>query len=125
MFHARDGLRLTPAYDLVGASVFPESQTIALQIARAKNMALSQLHPKHIVAMSEGFGVSADALISAVEQLGKRLPQALATIEEAAAGSRSLRRKLQETMEGQWNGSFASIGKLMSKRQGKGEKARS
>lgn len=125
MFHARDGLRLTPAYDLVGGSVYPEYQTIALQIAGAKNLAIGQLHPKHIVAMSEGFGVSADALISAVEQLGKRLPQALAAIEKAAAGSRSLRRKLQETMERRWNGSFASTGQLLSKRQGKGEKARS
>ncbi|HEY5569438.1 MAG TPA: HipA domain-containing protein [Gammaproteobacteria bacterium] len=125
MFHARDGLRLTPAYDLVAGSVYPEYQTIALQIAGAKNLGLGQLHAKHIVAMSESFGVNPDALVSAVEQLGKRLPQALAAIEKSATGSEPLKKKLQETMERRWNGSFASTGQLSSKRQSKGEKARS
>jgi serine/threonine-protein kinase HipA len=125
MFHTRDGLRLTPAYDLVGGSVYPEYQTIALQIAGAKNLAIGRLHPKHLVAMAEGFGVHADALVSAVEQLGKRMPQALAAVEKAAAGSEPLKKRLQETMERRWNGSFASTGKLLSKRQSKGEKARS
>jgi serine/threonine protein kinase HipA of HipAB toxin-antitoxin module len=124
MFHARDGLRLTPAYDLVAGSVYPEYQTIALQIAGAKNLGLGQLHPKHIVTMSEGFGVNADGLVSAVEQLGKRLPQALAAIEKSATDSEPLKKKLQQTMEKRWNGSFASTGQLLSKKQSKGEKAR-
>jgi serine/threonine-protein kinase HipA len=125
MFHARDGLRLTPAYDLVAASVYPDYQTIALQIAGAKNLAIAALHAKHLVAMAEGFGVNRDALVSAVDQLGRRLPHALAALEKSPVGSELLRKDVQEKMERRWNGSFASIGQLLSKRRSKGEKARS
>ena len=43
MFHTRDGLRLTPAYDLVAASVYPDYQTIALQLAGAESLAIGSL----------------------------------------------------------------------------------
>ncbi len=123
MFHTRDGLRLTPAYDLVAASVYPEYQTIALQVAGARNIAIGALRPKHLLGMSGGFGVNEDALVSAVEQLGKRLPQALEALEISDIGPKVLRKTLQERMEKRWNGSFASTGQLLSKRQGKDEKA--
>jgi serine/threonine-protein kinase HipA len=125
MFHARDGLRLTPAYDLVAASVYPDYQTIALQIAGAKSLAIGALHAKHLLAMAEGFGVNPDALVSAVDQLARRLPHALAALEKSPVGSELLRKDVQEKMERRWNGSFASIGQLSSKRRSKGEKAKS
>ena len=121
MFHTRDGLRLTPAYDLVAASVYPDYQTIALQLGGAKNLAIGSLHAKHVLAMAGGFGVNADALVSAVDQLETRLPYALMAIEKSSVGSKSLKASLQDKMERRWNGSFASTGQLSSKRRSKGE----
>ena len=120
MFHTRDGLRLTPAYDLVAASVYPDYQTIALQLAGAESLAIGSLRPKHLLQMAAGFGVNEEALLSAVEQLGKRLPPALETVEKSDVGSASLRKALQSKMEKRWNGSFALTGQLSSKRRSKG-----
>ena len=119
MFHTRDGLRLTPAYDLVAASVYPDYQTIALQLAGAGSLAIGSLRPKHLLQMAEGFGVNEEAFLSAVEQLGKRLPPALEIVEKSDVGSASLRKALQSKMEKRWNGSFTLIGQLSSKRRSK------
>ena len=43
MFHKRDGLRLTPAYDLVAGATYPEYQTIALPLAGARDMKIGLL----------------------------------------------------------------------------------
>jgi serine/threonine-protein kinase HipA len=125
MFHARDGLRLTPAYDLVAASFYPQYQSIALSVAGVKNMAIGSLQAKHLLRLAQGFGVNEDALVSAVEQLGKRLPRALAALEKSDVGPKPLRESLQERMEKRWNGSFASTGPLLSKKRSKGGKAKS
>ena len=125
MFHARDGLRLTPAYDLVAASLYPEYQSIALSVAGVKHMAIGSLQAKHLLRMAQGFGVNEDALVSALEQLGKRLPTALAALEKSDVGPKPLRESLQERMEKRWNGSFASTGALLSKKRSKGGKAKS
>jgi serine/threonine-protein kinase HipA len=125
MFHARDGLRLTPAYDLVAASFYPEYQSIALSVAGAGSIAIGSLQAKHLLRMAQGFGVAEDALLSAVERLGKRLPTALAALEKSDIGPTALRKRLQERMEKRWNGSFASTGPLLSKKRSKGGKAKS
>jgi hypothetical protein len=51
MFHTRDGLRLTPAYDLVAAALYPEYRHIALALGNASNLELGSLGPKHIVGL--------------------------------------------------------------------------
>ncbi|MEP7243421.1 MAG: HipA domain-containing protein [Gammaproteobacteria bacterium] len=124
MFHARDGLRLTPSCDLVAASLYPEFQSIALHIAGARSLAIGSLQPKHLLRMAGSFGVSNDALVSAVDQIEKRLPHALEALEKSSVGPTTLRKTLQEKMEKRWNGSFASTGKLSSKRPSKDEKAK-
>ena len=125
MFHKRDGLRLTPAYDLVGAAVYPEYQTIALNIAGAENLALGSLLPKHLVGMARGFRMNNSALEAAVRELGSNLPRAIEAIEKSDVGSLPLKKSLQDKMEGRWRGSFTSIGQLLSKRRNSGAKPRS
>ena len=122
MFHARDGLRLTPAYDLVAASFYPEYQSIALSVAGAGTMAIGSLQAKHLLRMAQGFGVNEDALLSALDQFGKRLPTTLAALEKSDIGPTGLRKRLQQRMEKRWNGSFASTGPLLSKKRSKGGK---
>lgn len=120
MFHRRDGLRLTPAYDLVAASVYPEYQTIALGVAGTRGIAIGALQAKHVAGLGAGFGVPDDALMDGVKQLGKRLPRALEAVAGADVGPKALRDTLQDRLEKRWRGSFASIGRLLSKRHGRG-----
>src|SRR5258708_39684722 len=62
MFHTRDGLRLTPAYDLLAAALYPEYRQIALAVGNAANLELASLAPKHIVALSASFGLGRPVL---------------------------------------------------------------
>jgi serine/threonine-protein kinase HipA len=120
MFHTSEGLRLTPLYDLVASSTYKEYQHIALNICGIRNMMIGKLKEKHLLAMGEGFGISGEAVVSAINTLGKFLPDALAAIESAIIGSPLLRKKLTEKMEKRWNGSFALTGQRLLKKQSKG-----
>lgn len=122
MEHTRDGLRLTPAYDLVASSIYPEYQSIALTVSGIRNLLLHELKPKHLLGMGSQFGLSDEALVQSVEALGRRLPDALAMLSKSEVGSKKIRDQLMEKMEKRWKGSFKSIGQLLSKRQGKGVK---
>lgn len=116
MFHTRDGLRLTPGYDLVAAATYGY-RTIALSVGGAKDLALGKLQAKHLVALGTAFRLGDTAMRSAIDDLGRHMPAALAAIETAAHGAPALKRDLIDLMEKRWKGSFASIGPLLSKRQ--------
>jgi serine/threonine-protein kinase HipA len=122
MFHTRDGLRLTPLYDLVASSIYKEYQSIALNISGIRNMALGKLESKHLILMGTGFGIKDEAVVAATESLGKQLPKAISAIESSSIGTPELRKQLIEKMEKRWKGSFASTGQLLLKKRSKGEK---
>src|SRR5437667_46949 len=69
MFHTPDGLRLTPAYDLVAAGLYPEYRQLALAIGNASNLVLETLRPKHLVALSKSYGLDGAVLTEAVKKL--------------------------------------------------------
>jgi serine/threonine-protein kinase HipA len=119
MFHTRAGLRLTPAYDLVAGSLYSQFQSIALALAGAESMKITDLKPKHLLLMGEGFGAEEETVVGAVEVLGRRLPNAQAAIEGSSVGSKQIRTRLIDKMEKRWKGSFESIGRLSSKRRNK------
>lgn len=122
MFHTRDGLRLTPLYDLVASSIYREYQSIALNVCGIRNMAIGKLENKHLIRMGEGFGMKAEAVVAATEALGKQLPKALAAVEKSSIGTPPLRKQFVEKMEKRWNGSFALTGQRLLKKLNKGEK---
>lgn len=122
MFHTRDGLRLTPLYDLVASSIYREYQSIALNVCGIRNMAIGKLESKHLIRMGEGFGMKAEAVVAATEALGKQLPKALAAVEKSSIGTPPLRKQFVEKMEKRWNGSFALTGQRLLKKLNKGEK---
>lgn len=117
MFHTADGLRLAPAYDLVASAVYAQHQTMALSLAGAPDLRLSEVQPKHVVALGDGYGLRPAVLELAVAELGERLEAAKAAAHDAAARHSGLGDKLIEMMEHRWNGTFASIGQLLSRRQ--------
>ena len=119
MFHTSEGLRLTPAYDLVATALYPEYSAVALALGEARDLQIDAIRPKHLVALGAAHGLTADAILDAVGRLGA-LRDAAAKAAKAAAASAGAERlgdDLLNLMERRWNGSFASIGQFLSKKQ--------
>jgi serine/threonine-protein kinase HipA len=72
MFHTPDGLRLTPAYDLVAAALYPEYRQLALAVGNAPNLALDALRPKHLVSLAGAFGLDTSITVKAIDEIGAR-----------------------------------------------------
>jgi serine/threonine-protein kinase HipA len=125
MFHTPDGLRLTPAYDLVAAALYPEYRQLALAIGDATDLVLEQLKPKHLVALGKAYGLDAEVLTGAIDNIDRRRKAAENAVIDAAkrAGDEALGGNLLDLMERRWNGSFKSIGRLLSKKRSGGDAA--
>jgi serine/threonine-protein kinase HipA len=123
MFHTPDGLRLTPAYDLVAAALYPEYRTLALALGSAANLTLDRVRPKHLVALSQACALSAEVLDDAVQNLDRRRTAAAKAVTVGAEriGDAALGDKLLDLMERRWNGSFKSIGRFLSKKRSGGD----
>ncbi|MSP20119.1 MAG: HipA domain-containing protein [Alphaproteobacteria bacterium] len=119
MFHTADGLRLTPAYDLVAAALYPEHQTLALAVGNAANPGIDKLKPKHFVSLGETYGLDAKQVLRVVSALDSRRAAAVKAVLQAAKRieAETLGQNLVELMEKRWNGSFASTGQCLSKNQ--------
>lgn len=122
MFHTQEGLRLTPYYDLVAAAIYKEYQTLALQIAGAKDIRVGDIKPKHLILLGESYGLPHAAIKLAVDDLGKRLEKAKETILQTEQVPTSLKDNLIQLMEKRWNGNFSSIGQHLLKRPSGGAK---
>lgn len=119
MFHTPDGLRLTPAYDLVAAGLYPEYRVLAPAIDRAVSLPLDKLRPKHLIALGEAYGLDAAILAETFQSLDGHRKAAEKAVADAAKkiGEAILGQRLLELMEHRWNGSFALTGQLLSKKQ--------
>ncbi|GEM_PF-6592705 len=73
-------------------------------------MSIGKLKGKHLLAMGKRFGIKGEAVVTAIESLGKQLPKALEAVEKSPIGTPLLRKKLIEKMEKRWKGSFALTG---------------
>lgn len=116
MFHTAVGLRLAPAYDAVSAALYGY-KTIALSIGSAANIPIGSLKPQTLIRLGQEFGLSADAMAMAAGQLERRMQAARGAIGKSKIGSKSLKDELLSHMEKRWNGTFALIGKALSKKR--------
>jgi serine/threonine-protein kinase HipA len=123
MFHTPDGLRLTPAYDLVAAALYPEYRQLALAIGSTANLVLEQLKPKHIVALGKAYGLDGNVIATAVQHFDSRRKPAEKAVIDAAKriGEDALGKSLLDLMERRWSGTFKSIGQFLSKKRSGGE----
>lgn len=115
MIHTPEGLRLSPAYDLICASIYGY-KTIALEINHAKNMRIGDLKAKHIVGLGQEFNLPAEAIDMKVREIKERIDGAKDFISQATFGDSALKKQLIETMDQRWNGTFALIGQALSKK---------
>ncbi len=116
MMHTTDGLRLSPAYDLVASSYYPEFKDLALGIDNAQGNPIGQLKAKHIARLGHLFGLPNRAIMLACDDLSKRLDKAHEAIERAQLEIPLIKHRLHKIMEKRWNGTFASIGNYLSKK---------
>jgi len=118
MFHTPDGLRLTPAYDLVAAALYPPYRSLALAVDGAVNLKIEHLKPKHLIALAPAYGLDTAALMETLGRLDKRRAAAEKAVNAAAKkiSDEALGHKLLDFMERRWNGTFSSTGQVLSKR---------
>lgn len=116
MFHTDDGLRFTPTYDQVAASLY-NYKTLALKIAGSSDHPIGDLKARHLVLLGEECQLSPAAIKMASDGLEKNLEDAKDAIAEAEFGAEAFKDDLIKLMEKRWNGTFALIGKALSKKQ--------
>jgi serine/threonine-protein kinase HipA len=127
MFHTKDGLRLTPIYDMVSEVFYDNlSHKIALKLLNTDkkddNLKLTKLLPKHIIKLATAFDISKNMVLATIDDLEKRLPLALQAITKSKIDDQDLKFKLTTIIKKRWNKTFHSIGQLLLKRQDKEEK---
>ena len=116
MLHTDTGPRLTPSYDQVAAALY-NYKTMALAIGGARDLPIGSIKPGSLIKMGEEFKLSKDALKMAVEELAGNIDAAKEAVHASNAGSAALKDQLINFMEKRWNGTFALIGKSLSKKQ--------
>ncbi len=116
MFHTASGLRLTPTYDQVAASLY-SYKTLALTIAGSKDHPIGDLKTRHLILLGQEFELSPAAINMAAKGLAKNIDTAKDAINEAPLGSNSFKDNLIKLMDKRWNGTFALIGKTLSAKQ--------
>jgi serine/threonine-protein kinase HipA len=124
MLHTADGLRLSPAYDLVAAALYPEYRTFALAIGGAANLAIDQIKPKHLVAFARACNLDDAVTLKTVQRLDGRRKAVEKTLSAEAKeiGAGALGASILELMERRWNGSLSSIGPFLSKKRSDADK---
>lgn len=116
MFHTPAGLRLTPSYDQVAAALY-QYKTVALAIYRARDMKIGKLGPVNIIRLGEEYNLKPAAIKMATDGLAKHIEAAKQAISEARLGTPEMKDQLISMIGKRWNGTFALIGKHLSKRQ--------
>lgn len=116
LLHTKNGLRLTPSYDQVAAALY-QYKTIALTLAGSRDHLIGKLKARQLVLLGEESGLSRAAIHMAVEEIKENLTSAKDAIAQAKLGSTALKDNLIKFVEKRWNGTFALIGKALSKKR--------
>ena len=115
MIHTDEGLRLSPSYDQVAATLYNYT-TVALAIGGAHDLRIGDLKPRNIIKLAEEFQLSHGAIKMAFEQLLRNREAAYDSISSASVGKVAFKNKLINLMEKRWNGTFALIGQSLLKK---------
>jgi serine/threonine-protein kinase HipA len=114
MFHTDAGLRLTPSYDQVAASLY-NYKTLALKIAGSKDHPIGDLKARHLALLGDEFGLSPAAINMAAQGLEKHIEAAKAAIHDAPHGGADLKDNLIKLIGKRWNGTFQNLAALIGK----------
>lgn len=115
MLHTKEGLRLAPSYDQV-SSVIYNYKTVALGIGGADNLVLGNLKPSNIIKLGDEFQLPRPAIQMAIDQLAKNKDACMQIIVDSKIGTTKFKNQLINQIKKRWNGTFALIGKNLSKK---------
>ena len=90
----QNNLFLTPSYDQVAVSIYPDYRETALYIGSPPYLRLENLNAKKIIELGKEFQLSRDIIYLAYQQLAKNKEKALTILEELEFGSRVLKNKI-------------------------------
>lgn len=110
------GLRFTPSYDQVAASLY-QYKTLALGMAGSRDRRMGSLASRHLVILGQAFGLSSAAINMAVKGLAKNIEAAKEGINQSDYGTQELKDQLIKQVGKRWNAMFGLIGKALSSRQ--------
>lgn len=116
MFHTPAGLRLTPSYDQVAATLY-QYKTVALAIYHVYDMKINELGPANVIKLGEEYNLKPAAIKMAVDSLAKYVEAAKQAISGAELGAPKIKDQLINMIGKRWNRIFSLIGKHLSKRQ--------
>ena len=106
MFNQNNDFRLTPSYDQVAVSIYPDYRETALYIGSPPYLRLENLNAKKIIELGKEFQLSRDIIYLAYQQLAKNKEKALTILEELEFGSRVLKNKILQATKKRWNGTI-------------------
>ena len=109
MFNQNNDFRLTPSYDQVAVSIYPDYRETALYIGSPPYLRLENLNAKKIIELGKEFQLSRDIIYLAYQQLAKNKEKALTILEELEFGSRVLKNKILQATKKRWNRIFKSL----------------
>lgn len=116
MFHTPAGLRLTPSYDQVAAALY-QYKTMALTLGGTSHAPIGKLKPSHIIRLGQEFSLTMDSIEMACGGLEKCLVSAKEAVHDAPLGDKLMKTQVVQMMEKRWNGTFALIGRSLSKKR--------
>ena len=90
---------------------------MALAIGGAHDLRIGSIKPGSLIKMGEEFKLSFEAIKMAADELEGNIDAAKEAVHVSSAGSAALKDQLINFMEKRWNGTFALIGKSLSKKQ--------
>jgi len=114
LFHLPEGLRLTPAYDIVASALYPEYQVLGLGLNDAHKLRINAIKPQALIRLGAAFGLPHQAIKLAIDDFQKQLKPAKEMIMAAKVINLKLKNNLIELMEKRWNGTFALTGQQLS-----------
>lgn len=113
MFNQNNDFRLTPSYDQVAVSIYPDYRETALYIGSPPYLRLENLNAKKIIELGKEFQLSRDIIYLAYQQLAKNKEKALTILEELEFGNRVLKNKILQATKKRWNSIFKPLPNIL------------
>ncbi len=112
MYHTAKGLELTPSYDMVFATYYPElSSYLALDLTDNLKLLIGEIKPKHLGILCAEFKLNPNVLKLAVDDFESSLERAFQVIDEQTQIVSKLRVEFKKQIKKRWNGTFKNTGK--------------
>lgn len=109
MIHTAEGLRLSPVYDQVCATLYGYKH-LALSIGNKKDLNINQITPDDLHLLGQLFKLNNKTIKMAISQIKNNLEGAKNAIDNTTHGNQNIKQKIIETMERIWKQAFDSTG---------------